>query len=170
MCLRSLDAHIKEKHGGPSPSQPQDSSPPPAKRMKTLVMFSGPGQQDQASSSNLEKVAENILGSMDNFFLNSSKADQSLEMEEIVGEEEKGTHEPDWEEEVEKRLMTAGVLFHCADCKFVHKEESDMVEHIQKTHLPGFPGYKCPQQQCSSQLAGLNQLTTHMQQQHENTR
>ena len=24
-----------------------------------------------------------------------------------------------------------------------------MVEHIQKTHLPGFPGYRCPQQQCS---------------------
>ena len=132
-----------------------------------MVMSSGPVQQDQAPSSNLEKVAENILGSMDNFFLNSSKADQSLEMEEKVGEEEKVT---DWEEEVEKRLMSAGVLFHCADCKFVHKEESDMVEHIQKTHLPGFPGYRCPQQQCSSQLAGLNQLNTHMQQQHGNIR
>ena len=170
---------MKEKHEDSSQEQvSEEISPPPAKRVKTLVMSSYekssiPVKKIETVIPNLKQVAENILGSMDNFFLNSSMADDSLEMEEKVEEQEKEeTAEIKkiyWEDEVERRVMKAGVLFHCANCKFVHKEETDMVEHIQNTHLPDFPGYKCPLQQCRSLQAGLTQLTTHLQHQHAYT-
>ena len=54
----------------------------------------------------------------------------------------------DWMEEVEKRIMSAGSLFHCSECKFNNKEENKLVEHVQTNHLPGFPGYRCPVVKC----------------------
>ena len=54
----------------------------------------------------------------------------------------------DWVEEVEKRIMSAGSLFHCSECKFNNKEENKLVEHVQTNHLPAFPGYCCPVVKC----------------------
>ena len=54
----------------------------------------------------------------------------------------------DWSEEVEKRMMSAGSIFHCTECKFTSKEESKLVEHVQTNHLPTFPGFRCPVLEC----------------------
>ena len=119
-------------------------------------------------------IAENILGSINNFLLGSNeqanekivsleereeskegrvdelkevKVEESIE-EEVDLVEEVVKVEVDWVEEVEKRIMSAGSLFHCSECKFNNKEENKLVEHVQTNHLPGFPGYRCPVVKC----------------------
>ena len=54
----------------------------------------------------------------------------------------------DWSEEVEKRMMSAGTIFHCTECKFTSEEESKLIEHVQSDHLPTFPGFRCPVLKC----------------------
>ena len=119
-------------------------------------------------------IAENILGSINNFLLGSNEQAEeemvSLEesvtegreerlkevkVEEAVEEKVEMAEEVkvDWVEEVEKRMMSAGSLFHCSECKFNDKEENKLVEHVQTNHLPGFPGYCCPVVQCQVDIS-----------------
>ena len=133
--------------------------------------------QDQSSSflkgpAAVLNIAENILGSIDNFLLGSNgqadedmislgenvkegnveglkevKVEESNEKKvELVKEVERV--KVDWVEEVEKCMMSAGSLFHCSECKFNNKEENKLVEHVQTNHLQGFPGYSCPVVKC----------------------
>ena len=109
-------------------------------------------------------IAENILGSINDFLLeHTSKEVLSLEervkddqpvvkMEEVEKMEDKSeeleVERVDWSEEVEKRMMSAGSIFHCTECKFTSKEENKLVEHVQTDHLPTFPGFRCPVLKC----------------------
>ena len=121
-------------------------------------------------------IAENILGSINDFLLeHTSKEVMSLEesvkndlpivkkeevvekmenveeidkMEKVEELEELEVERVDWLEEVEKRMMSAGSIFHCTECKFTSKEESKLVEHVQSDHLPAFPGFRCPVLEC----------------------
>ena len=163
-------------------------SPPSNSEVKQLTSKdSEQGTPGQCQSSNFSKensscglggsavlnIAEDILGSINNFLLGSNeqtyedmvsldesvKVDSKVEMLEELNEvkvEESNEEkvEPvrvDWVEEVEKGMMSAGSLFHCSECKFNNKEENKMVEHIQTNHLPSFPGYCCPVVKCQVQ-------------------
>ena len=82
------------------------------------------------------------------FYLRGTKQEE-IEKKVELAEEVK----VDWMEEVEKRMMSAGSLFHCSECKFNNKEESKLVEHVQSNHLPGFPGYRCPVVKCQVDIS-----------------
>ena len=132
--------------------------------------------QSNSKAPGVMHIAENILGSINDFLLeHTSKEVMSLEesvkndlpivkkeevvekmenveeidkMEKVEELEELEVERVDWLEEVEKRMMSAGSIFHCTECKFTSKEENKLVEHVLSDHLPAFPGFRCPVLEC----------------------
>ena len=156
LCKLLMENNKKELATSMEGSQKSDSQP----------YSKAPGVMD---------IAENILGSINDFLLeHTSKEVMSLEesvkdVQPVVKKEEVEKVEKmenveeidkmekvekmevervDWLEEVEKRMMSAGSVFHCTECKFTSKEESKLVEHVQSDHLPAFPGFRCPVLEC----------------------
>ena len=174
------------------PKDPEEATPLQNQSFpKEKSGFGGPAEKSDPGGPavlNLERpavlnIAENILGSINNFLLGSNEQAEeemvSLEesvkegreerlkevkVEEVVEKKVEMVEEVkvDWVEEVEKRMMSAGSLFHCSECKFNDKEENKLVEHVQTNHLPGFPGYCCPVVQCQAGMTRLPMLLRHL--------
>ena len=146
----------------------EDMEDTPAKRMKTEnPAIDKPLSKDETShkftsdNSKLVNLAENILGSMEKFFLSKNQSnissDQNMEtLEEepdlierklaemfeekdpegskMILKDEKPEEKIDWVDKVEGKVMRAGTLFHCSECKFIKKDESVVVDHVQVKH------------------------------------
>jgi len=136
--------------------------------------------------SDITNLAANILGSMDSHFLTAEETNMKVEpapvidphvTEDIVTlDEDPAKHFPqvnkkesddgiNWDEELDTRIMRAGVLFHCRDCDFKQMKEDLMMDHVQGKHLPNFPGYDCPR--CHEQFQTLVPFMVHMKMTHK---
>jgi len=168
-----------------------ESSEPAAKKRKIQPELKTRQLVNLVPTTELKKEVNSILGSMDSFFLASKRSEdlgdkknKSLSLEEKTeddmiekeqekaekkvneekDEQEDAEEEHDWVEEVESRMMRAGVMFHCSSCSYRSTEEEEVVEHVQSVHLPSFPGYRCPT--CTSTLPRLSLLPLHLRQHH----
>ena len=143
------------------------------------------------SPENITNLAVNILGSMDTHFLTAEEAEETINqmekgrVEEVEAKKNNNVNDAtdqnlvkvvakkskiehcNWEEEVNSRIMRAGVLFQCTDCGYNKMKEDLMTDHVQGRHLPLFPGYECPK--CKEKFPTLVPFLVHMKMAHKSS-
>jgi len=162
--------------------------------LKPIASSPGQGKYDisslEKSPENITNLAANILGSMDTHFLTAEEAEETfnqLEKDRVEEDAAKKNNnlkdvtdhnlvkvarkttieKSNWDEEIDCRIMRAGVLFQCTECGYNKMKEDLMIDHVQGRHLPQFPGYECPS--CNDKFPTLVPFLVHMKMAHKSS-
>ena len=72
-----------------------------------------------------------------------------------------------WAKVIGSKMVAGQGCWQCVECEYYKsKLQRNVVNHLQMTHLPNFPGYKCPKSECRKLVQSIGEIERHIKTDH----